>query len=297
MGMGYMGYAKLGNVFFLITSSSVNKVVTPIYSDSVRGAGWYNAGVSKYADDIVRYEGTLEYELQVSMWTILSNWIIESRNEPQTLILSPDGLDVQTFTSGTLTGAWNSSAGFSTSEGSCISGSAGVLAIAKSEILSGSYIANTVGGTGCLSSFLNPGNTNLNPVPFWKSTPSLLVSGSSPFDSDTDAVEWNVNVDQGLTVVYACVNAQGPIAVFTGEMDVTAAAVYYSSNGVAEVNGSTASNTSFSVSISGVGTINIGKVVLDQDSYNIGGGDNITNRALSMRGLAGDEPAIKLLNS
>jgi hypothetical protein len=290
MGMGYMGYAKIGGQIFLITGSSVNEVVEPIYSDSVRGAGWYNAGVSKYSEDVVRYEGNIDFDLQSSVWPTLISWIVEARNTPQTLIISPDGMDVQTFTAGTMNGAWNSSANFSTSEGSPVSISLGVLAIARTESLSSSYIANKTGISCALLSPLNSGQTNLNPIPFWKSTPSLTVNGDSPFDDQTDAVEWGFSIDQGLTVVYACVNAQGPIAIFVGEMEASASVVMYSPNGVAKVNGSTASNTEFVVSLDGIGTMTLPKVILDQDAYDIGGGDSITSRSFSMKGLAGDNP-------
>jgi hypothetical protein len=111
---------------------------------------------------------------------------------------------------------------------------------------------------------------------------------------ETSALDWSVDVNQGLSVVYACVKAQGPIAVLVGEMDVSGSFTVYNSSGVNEVTGSDSSNTNFSITLDGVGAISLPAVVLNNDSYNVSGGDTIISRAFSMRGLAGNNPAILL---
>ena len=63
----YSGPGSAANpVIILATGASVNLVLEPIYSSSVWGAGWYNAGVAHYADAAIRYEGTVDFELQGS---------------------------------------------------------------------------------------------------------------------------------------------------------------------------------------------------------------------------------------
>lgn len=298
MGMGYSGYVKIGTKIILTTGSSVEKVIEPIYSDAVRGAGWYNPGTSKYAEDIVKYDGSIDFDLHKDIWSTLVDWIVEKRNIPKQVTISPDGLYSHLFSvSGNVYGAWNASANFSTSEGSFITCSLGVLCFDRSESTSGdSYVGNDVGIEPCQygSSFLsplNPGNTNFNPIPYWKSTAEIKVGGVSPFDVDTSAVEWNISVNQELSVVYACVKAQGPIAVFVGEMDVSGSCTMYNASGVNEVTGSTSANTNFAVTLAGVGAMSMPAVVLNNDSYNVSGGDSIISRAFSMRGLAGNSPA------
>jgi len=71
MGMGYQGFAKFYNtgpagtpIVILTTGASVNLVLEPIYSTSVWGAGWWNAAsTAHYADNAIRYEGNIDFEL------------------------------------------------------------------------------------------------------------------------------------------------------------------------------------------------------------------------------------------
>ena len=150
MGMGYQGFVKFYDagpattpIVILTTGASVNLVLEPIYSTSVWGAGWWNAATTAhYADNAIRYEGNVDFELQGgdTIWDLLEDWLIGSRAYPKSIDISPDGARVYEYhTTGAyganydLQGAWNTSAGFSTSEGSFVTVSAGVIALDRAQ--------------------------------------------------------------------------------------------------------------------------------------------------------------------
>jgi hypothetical protein len=103
MGMGYQGFVKFyttgpdqGPLTVLATGASVNLVLEPIFSTAVWGAGWYNAAdAAHYADAALRYEGTVDIELQVgpagAVWDFLANFIVANRAYSRSLDISPDG--------------------------------------------------------------------------------------------------------------------------------------------------------------------------------------------------------------
>ena len=242
MGMGYQGYARFYNdarggtsagnetsVVVLCTGASVNMVLEPIYSSGVWGAGWYNAADSAhYADNAIRYEGNIETELQVgtlgAYWNLIQDFAIAHRAYPKSLEISPDGAhvykylvrpgyDVNTEDSYNRDeedythGAYCSSINFSTSAGSVVSSSVGVVAIYREE-------TNPAGETATLSSNvfenysyieqargviggnvqavqtmapLNPNATNINPIPYWRTNAKLFTDRGKGNGPDTIA--------------------------------------------------------------------------------------------------------------
>ncbi len=210
MGMGYQGFVRIfenggtpptNPIVLLATGASVNLILEPIYSTSVWGAGWYNASTtSHYADGPIRFEGTVDIELQTNeTWEFLRQWAVDRRAFPRSLDISPDGVflyqyhtaaayGTPTQCSATL-GAWCSSFDLSTSEGSFVTASTGITALNRNEIQLGVDNTNPSGtgnpaityctqqfgvvGGDYASSFgpsnpLNPCADNVNPIPFWK---------------------------------------------------------------------------------------------------------------------------------
>jgi hypothetical protein len=101
MAMGYQGLAQIeisrdgtdGFVPLLIEGSSINMVLEPIYSEAVWGAGWYNAATNvNYADNAIRYEGGLDFQLQASanVWNLVRDWAIEYRAFSRAARITPD---------------------------------------------------------------------------------------------------------------------------------------------------------------------------------------------------------------
>jgi hypothetical protein len=113
MGMGYQGLAQIGSqalagagidagyINLLTSSSSINMQLEPIYSAAVWGAGWYNAASTvNYADNVIRFEGGIDFELQASRnaWNLIRDWAIESRGYSRAARITPDGSWIYDYT-------------------------------------------------------------------------------------------------------------------------------------------------------------------------------------------------------
>lgn len=346
MGMGYQGYAKFYKtgagasptdpMIMLATGASVNLVLEPIFSTAVWGAGWYNAAdAAHYADNALRYEGNIDIELQMgaagAFWDYCASFIVASRAYSRSLEISPDGAHVYKYynTSNTtydINGAWCRSANFSTSEGSFVTCSLGVVAIFRTESSpSGanwnysaySYINQKTGVVGSSCSLLsatnplNPSGGNVDPIPFWKTNAQLGVGTyPGPFGSVTlpapglETVDWSIDITNNEHILYTCSGSRLPRAVLMGPMSVGGNVTLYHPNGVFDPiigpNGTGtltapyayAENTWFQIQIAkplsaGYVYIEVPAAVIESDDYSITGADNITNRAFSIKGLGG----------
>lgn len=113
MAMGYQGLAQIGSqalpgagvdagyINLLISGTSINMALEPIYSSSIWGAGWYNGAANvNYADNVVRFEGGLDFELQASRnaWNLVRDWAIESRAYSRAARITPDGSWIYNYT-------------------------------------------------------------------------------------------------------------------------------------------------------------------------------------------------------
>ena len=322
----------------LATGASVNLVLEPIFSQAVWGAGWYNAAeAAHYADNAVRYEGNIDLELQMgsggAFWDFLSKFVVASRAYPRSLEISPDGSHVYKYlTTSTYcanydtNGAWCRSANFSTSEGSFITCSLGIVALnrAESDPAGGatysaySYISKPpigVFASSCtnmaLTNPLNPGGDNVDPIPYWRSN-AQLGHGTypGPFipvallpQPGTETVDWSIDIGNNDKVLYTCSGSRMPRAVLMGPMSVDGNVTLYHANGVFDPllgpagTGSltepysTAENTWFQVAINyGVGTntyIEIPAALIAGDDFSIQGADSVTNRAFTLKGMGG----------
>lgn len=343
MGMGYQGFVKFyesgpstGPSVLLATSASVNTVLEPIYSSAVWGAGWYNAAQqAHYADNVIRYEGNVEIEVQFGaggkIWNFLEDWIVSYRAYPKSLEISPDGSKVYKYlTTGDYhanfdnKGAFNTSAGFSTSEGSFLTSSLGVACLTRDEsdpaggknFSKYSYILQRKGviGSDCsvfsTTNPLNVGGTSVNPIPFWRTKAQLLTGtyatpfqGGSLPQSGTETVEWSTDVTQNNQWLQVCNGSRLPVALLQGPMDASGNVTLYHPTGVfdpilgPDISGTITSpylyaeNTWFRVTISGGPSGNvfmeIPAVVIESDEYSISGKDSVVNRAFTLKGMGG----------
>lgn len=271
MSIGYMGYFKLGGTMYLATGSSVAEVISPIYSGAARGAGWKTSGTAFYADNMFQFEGNIDFELLTDMWSSLTDWIVDDRITAISLIVSPDGANIYTFTGGTdLAGAYNSSANFSTSEGSLVTCSVGVLGLTRTESTGTGYVANSTGET-----FID-----YDPIAYWQSTVSIggdLPTGTTPLD-------WSVDISNNPVVVYGCTGVIGPVAVLMGEAEVSGNVVLFNPSGVAALSLSPQEV----VVDTGGGTLTLPRALIDNDGNDLSGGDSIISRSYSFKGLASD---------
>jgi len=195
MAMGYQGLAQIGSqaladagidagyVNLLTTGSSINMALEPIYSTSVWGAGWYNAASTvNYADNVIRYEGGIDFELQASRnaWNLIRDWAIESRAYSRAARITPDGSWVYCYTAadgsiaqnptdpGTYTapatsrkGLWSAGLNLNTSTGSFVTASMNCMALER--YIFGPGNAAAFGGTLVdpnLTAFTEPGGVS-----------------------------------------------------------------------------------------------------------------------------------------
>lgn len=314
MAMGYMGYAKLGSTLLLTTGASVNLVLEPIYSSAVWGAGWYNAATTThYADNAIRYEGSLDFELQGSstVWNLIRDWAIEQRAYSKSLVISPDGMiEYQYTASGNYdnTGAWCQSLSFSTSQDSFVTCSANLVALTRAAADTGfsTYIGNRIGNTGgadmTAMNPLNPSGNNVDPIPYWR-TNANLYRNSVSFQSDIETIEWSLDLSNNPVVLYTCNGSREPTAVLQGAIDATGSATFYHPDTVYDpISGDysgvydwespylVAEDTEFKVEIStGTGNLELRlpAVLVEGDDYSIQGQSDVTSRGFTLKGLGG----------
>ena len=325
----------------LCTGSGVNLVLDPITSTAVWGAGWYNAAeTAHYADSVIRYEGNIDIELQLgasgAIWDTLQDWISNHRAYPKSFDISPDGARIYQYrTSGVynvdygptfLGGAWNTTANFTTTAGSFVTCSLGLIALDRTEVdpaggvnfSNYSYIKQTQGVIASDCSVLaatmplNPDGDNVNPIPFWR-TKAMLWQGvyTTPFKIDgtppqtsLETVEWSMEVTQNHVVLYTCDGNRLPTALLQGPQVVAGSVTLYHQDGVfdpilgpAHTGTLTtpymvAETTWFNVEIisSTLGNsvfLEMPAVVVETDDYGIKGAGEVTNRQFGLKGLGG----------
>ena len=324
MGMGYQGFVqayKTGPstdpLLLLATGASVNLVLEPIYSTAVLGHGWYNAAsASHYADNAIRYEGNIDFELQGSAdgWNFMRDWLIENRAYPKSFRISPDGAKIYDYLT---TGAYGSvydnngmfatSASFSASEGSFVNVSVGAVALTRveSDSANPSYISQRLGviagtaSTFATSNPLNPNGDNVDPIPYWKTNAQLLTvvgdttytpfAGGTAVQAGIETVEWSLDLTSNNVILYTANGTNEATAVLMGPADVTGSTTLYHPDGLIDPVGAglVAQTTAFRVDITGAGTIEAPAVVVEGDDYSIQGADAVTNRTYSIKGLGG----------
>lgn len=334
MGLGYMGYSKFflsgpssDARLILCTGSSVNMVLEPIMSSAVWGAGWYNAAtVTHYADSVLRYNGGIDFELQVGnnneIWNFYRDWAINWRAYPRSLQISPDGNRVYNyFTSGAYSegvggdlanftsqnGGFVESMSFSTSSGSAVTASITMSAIYRNEAVGVGdiYINQRAGVTTPdeLNSIvpLNLGQTNVNPIPFWKTNAQVLATsnetwepgaGTSAIQTGLQTVDWSIDLSNNPTILYTCSGNRNPTAIMMGAIDSSANVTLFHPEGVFDPStGRTAENTCFRINIDIDGTNSVyleqPAVLISSDDYGIKGQSDPTTRAFSLTALGG----------
>jgi hypothetical protein len=231
MPLGYYGYAKLANIFLLANSGGLNRRVDPIRSEAVWGAGWYTgAQHTNYADNQTYFEGNLSFELQgiSSVWNLIVNWLVENRVTPQSLIISPDGLVIESYlaTPGdTRSGAILQNAGFTIDPERAISVNCTAIALKRQESYSsGTYRTQRV-GPGIPTAPLNPFPHNRNPFPGWSAFAQIIWPGSPPYMTATNPTGMflqgaDFTFNNNTQVIKGCTGLPNPAVVFQGTMAV-----------------------------------------------------------------------------
>jgi len=312
MSIGYYGYAKLANIFLLTNTGGLNREVNPIRSEAVWGAGWYTgAQHTNYADSQMNFSGALQFELQgmPSVWNLVTDWLINQRVTPQTLIVSPNGLVVESYVadgSDPRKGAWMNSAGFTVDPGDSIKLNCNVVALMRDESVQGTTYRATRIGPGIPTAPLNPAPLNRNPFPGWAAQAQIVWPGSPPVFSPTNptgmfmtGADWTFN--NNTQVVRGCTGLPNPAAVMQGVMSVEGTMRLFRDGAILDPYAPTTPGGPFTASgasvqmtfgsITPLPTIQFLHVLLTSEEFTIQGQNNIVPRTFGFAGLGdGTQP-------
>jgi hypothetical protein len=228
--------------------------VNPILSEAVWGAGWYTgAQTTNYADSQMQFSGALTFELQGGLpkvWNLIVDWLVNWRVYPQSMLVSPNGLAIQSFQAdsnpngNTRGGVWMNSAGFTIDPAASIKLNCNVIGLQRTETYSSTnYRAINTGPTGRQGTTpnlptlpLNPATVggrqtlNQNPFPGWSAQTQVNLwpsnypppgappnfSPSVPTGMFMMGADWTFN--NNTQVVRGCTGDANPAAVMQGVM-------------------------------------------------------------------------------
>lgn len=314
MPLGYLGYMKLANSYLLASSSGLNRVVEPIKSEGVWGAGWYNAAdFTNYADNQQHFEGSVQFELQgnSTVWNLIRDWLVEQRVYAQSLEISPNGIDKHTYAlvpGDPRTGAWLKQAQFTIGAGEIVSVNASLVALRRTETSTGSNYKSIVMGPGAPEYPLNPAPHNMNPIPGWSSKAIITWPGAPPSWSE-DALDGfvlmngDVTVNNNTQIIKGCTGSVNPAAVMQGTIAVDGSIVLWRDGSIPDPydqpgtpHTATGSSIEFRIGETNPLTFSIPHVLLTSDTYNIQGKNSPTTRSFGFSGL-GDGTAPPFLMS
>lgn len=327
MGISFLGYIKLGNTsgsppseLVLANSSGLNRVVEPIQSRAVWGAGWYNAAATvAYADNQMHFEGNAVFEVQynTAIWNMLIDWIVEQRVTPLTAQISPDGFVnylYQQVNADPRSGLWNKSAAIRISPEAAITCDVDCLALKRIEnvISPGSNYASTFrynlgnGGPGgtlpadFVSSVRNPSPFNRNPIPGWQAkaavtwpnAPAFWADGSQPYGMALRETDFTIN--NNTTLIKACTGDRIPLAIIVGTIEATGSIQLWRDGAIPDPYGDqnnpstfTASGANINLFLAGGASpaVTFGGVVLSTDTYNVANGNEPVSRTFGFFGV------------
>lgn len=304
--LGYLGYLKLDDIFLLANSSGMNRVVNPIISQGVWGAGWYNSATVAYADSQQNFEGTVAFELQAipSVWNMIADWLVEQRVFAKSFSMSPNGV-VEYFynkvDNDPRSGAWCSQASFNIDAQSIVTVSATAIALIRQEVANASTYTDIRIGPGTPTGPLNPSPRNLNPIPGHNCYADITWPNAPPSWSTSNLngfvmMNGSVNVNNNSQVIRGCTADPNPMAVLQGSMAVDGSITLWRNGQLLDPYGPDNSHVgSFTASeahinmyfggLSGQQAFLVRHVLLTSDAFDIQGMNSPTVRTFGFTGL------------
>lgn len=303
MPMGYMGYCTLGDSDYLLlcNSTGLEVQVAPIYSEAAIGQGWKNAALTThYAENALTYTGGIDFELEwgLTLMTLLEAWIYSERAYSKKVIISPNGINIFTYSPGggypgkasdAKAGVWINTAGFNAGEGAAVTCSLDCMALERVHSAGATdYITNDTPGQGGTPSYpLNPSDNNRAPVPFWQTLASLEAGGTKIGGTNAEATTWNFDWANNAILLYTCSGVQGAGAVLMGAIDVTGGVTIYSPTGIDDTFLSySAADTAFTVDVvSTTNAFNAAHVQVEGSTHGVGGKNEPSTRAFTWKAI------------
>jgi hypothetical protein len=304
MPLGYLGYLKVADTFVLCNTAGLNRVVAPIMSKAVWGAGWYNAAsVTNYADSQMHFEGGVNFELQGEpvVWNLVRDWLIEQRAFPQSVLLSPNGQVVHSYLvegGDSRTGVWLRDAAFRIDATSLVTVGANGIALIRTETVSGSaYKDGLRANVGIPTKPLNPTTRNRNPIPGWNVQAEVTWPGAPAFWNEPNALNGmvlqnaDVTVNNNTQIIRGCTGDPSPVAVLQGTIEVTGSMSLWRDGGIPDPFGEEGTFTSDDASvIFNLGgtpalTMRIPNLLIVSDAYEIQEQNTPVPRTFGLAGL------------
>jgi hypothetical protein len=250
-------------MLLLTNTGGLNREINPILSDAVWGAGWYTgAQHTNYADSQMQFSGALTFELQggiPAVWGLITDWLVNWRVFPQNLLVSPNGLAIQSFQADPAAGVnpspgansrggvWMNTAGFTIDPAASIKLNCNVIGLQRTETYSALNYKGINTGTGGRYGTsgryptlpLNPATVggkqtlNQNPFPGWSAQTQVNLwppnypspPGAPPtFDANHPSGMFMMSADwtfnNNTQVIRGCTGDANPAAVMQGVMAV-----------------------------------------------------------------------------
>ena len=313
MPLGYLGYLKLAGVYLLANSAGLNRVVNPLTSSAVWGAGWYTAPtVSNYADSQQNFEGSATWEMQgiPSVWNLIRDWMVERRVYPQSIELSPNGLQKQSHqvvAGDPRSGAWMKSAAITIDAEALITMNCNLLALTRVETTVGTTYEDIRIGPGLPTGPLNPSPVNMNPIPGWMARTNIVWPDAPPIWTTSTPNGFvmqsaSLNYDNNTVVIKGCTGDRNPVAIMQGTMTVSGDISLWRNGIIPDPYGNpgnpfTASNALLEMSFGAVNPLKmtVAHLLLESDSFQIAGPNSPVVRTFGFMGLGnGQAPPFQL---
>jgi hypothetical protein len=279
-------------------------MINPLKSEAVWGAGWYNAAeTTNYADNQQHFEGGLSFELQAenAVWSLLRNWFIEQRAFPQSLVFSPNGYSVHTYSKSSTDprgGVWAKSVSFEIGAQELIKVNTTCVGLKRVETNnSGKFTTSRAFSSRKPVKPLNPSPYNRNPAPGWYSAAAVTWPGSPTFWTPANLTgmvltSGSMEINNNTQIVFGCTGDPNPVAVIQGPIEASGNMSLWRDGGIPDPYGNTntpfsASGASVTFTLAGISnlTLSMPYVVLNTDAYNVKGQKQLTSRDFGFFGL------------
>lgn len=311
MPLGYLGYASIEGVQLLTNTTGLNRVVNPLQSTAVWGAGWYNAAqTTNYADSQQHFEGPVNFELQAfpNLWNIIRDWLVEDRVNAKSVSLSPNGVIQYDYTldqNDPRTGVWLGSASFTVDKESIVTVGATCVGLRRTETVVGTTYKDLrdLSDTNNRkpTAPLNPSPRNRNPIPGYNCRAEISWPNSAPFWSTSNLtglvlMSTNFNVNNQPVIIRGCTQDPNPVAVLMGTMSVDGSMTLWRDGGIEDPyktqDAFSAENANLSLHIGGGGpelTFEIPHVLITSDAHDVQAQNTETVRTFGISGLGDGE--------
>ena len=217
--MGYRGFCAVDGTGIPHTGSGLEKAPSIIPGEGIHGSAIDSAASRiHWAEGQNAYVGDINTYLFGNFWDILKAWTTSNRITGKDLILSPNGIEVYTYTSAKVNKLTLTSA-----EGNnLVTVTIGITALTRED----------AGSAGDYSYF-SEDNLNVNPTPYYNTSIDSASINSFGVGTDNDVLSWTINIVNNTITIYVHNASQDPKHSNQGLLEVTGDMRLFNTNGIA----------------------------------------------------------------